>query len=461
MSKINNYLTKNILNINEKNIWLNKYFKQIFLEGLKNDGISKNIINQIEMIFEENKPLSGEILIEFIEQKIDREKLKNDSELVKLKNKLRIIFENNSKCYLRETPEKVRVVQWPNNPAYKINDKANYFDIFTDNFLREAKPIITNKTPIGSLGSCFALRIAHQLQNSGYNYVLEEDDLPKDLPIEKISETSYRMSPARTGTLWNVPSMRQVIERAFGEKKFEKIVIKNKNHLIDPFRTISTTANKKEYENDYINHNKALFRAFKKCEVMILTLGLTEAWKFAHSEDYTSVSPWKIDPLILRQKQLSVEDNLLELEKLLDVYKRHKPDIKLIISVSPVPFNKTFSTKDHVVVANSYSKAVLRVAAEMFASRHPENVFYFPSYEVVMYGTKNPWESDMRHVSSEAVSRVMTLFQKMFLLDQKPLKLLNHSEPPPPQKQFFKSWMRFLAGPTLPILRKLKNKILQ
>ena len=55
MSKINNYLTKNILNINEKNIWLNKYFKQIFLEGLKNDGISKNIINQIEMIFEENK----------------------------------------------------------------------------------------------------------------------------------------------------------------------------------------------------------------------------------------------------------------------------------------------------------------------------------------------------------------------------------------------------------------------
>jgi GSCFA family len=55
------------------------------------------------------------------------------------------------------------------------------------------------------------------------------------------------------------------------------------------------------------------------------------------------------------------------------------------------------------------------VAAEIFANNHPNEVFYFPSYEAVMFGTASPWEVDMRHVSSEAVERVMHLFSEMFL----------------------------------------------
>jgi hypothetical protein len=131
-------------------------------------------------------------------------------------------------------------------------------------------------------------------------------------------------------------------------------------------------------------------------------------------------------PSLFRRRQLSVADNVQELERILEVYARHKPEIKLIVSVSPVPLNKTFSS-DHVVVANSLSKAVLRVAAQEFVARHPGTAFYFPSYETVLYGTRAPWEADMRHVSGEAVARVMALFQRMFLAEQESLPVAAHA----------------------------------
>jgi hypothetical protein len=130
-------------------------------------------------------------------------------------------------------------------------------------------------------------------------------------------------------------------------------------------------------------------------------------------------------PALFRRRRLSLEENLAELERLLSVYWAHKPDLQVIVSVSPVPLNKTFTT-DHVVVANSLSKAVLRVAAEELVARHPGVVHYLPSYEAVLYGTREPWEEDMRHVSPAAVARVMRLFQKMFLVEQGPLPAVAH-----------------------------------
>jgi hypothetical protein len=72
-------------------------------------------------------------------------------------------------------------------------------------------------------------------------------------------------------------------------------------------------------------------------------------------------------------------------------------------------------------------------------ARHPGTTYYFPAYEAVMYGTRDAWEDDRRHVSPAAVARVMQLFQKVFLVDQAPLPLAAHATAfsPPPS-----SWRR-------------------
>jgi hypothetical protein len=335
---------------------------------------------------------------------------------------------SNETVYARLTPESTRVGKWPNSPWIRRQQPDHYFDLFTDDFFSTTHRFITPTTPIGSIGSCFATRIAHQLQLWGYDYVIEEDDLPPEIPVAQLASTTYRMAPARCGTLFDTPGMRQVVERAFGLWAPPRVISRAPDgRILDPFRTINQAfRTPAEYEEDRGRHTEALRRALLRCDVMILTLGLAEAWQFVPTGDFVSLPQLVPAPTLFQRRRLSVEQNLAELERLFAVYRAHKPDIRFIVSVSPVPLNKTFS-RDHIVVANAYSKAVLRVTAEEFVGRHPGAAYYFPAYEAVMYGTREAWEDDMRHVSPAAVARVMQLFQKIFLVDQAPLPLAAHA----------------------------------
>jgi len=72
-----------------------------------------------------------------------------------------------------------------------------------------------------------------------------------------------------------------------------------------------------------------------------------------------------------------VADMQLFVEKLLGV----NPRAKMILTVSPVPLIATYEDR-HVLVSNTYSKSVLRVAAEEISKRNPM-CDYFPSYEII------------------------------------------------------------------------------
>ncbi len=396
--------------------WAEPWFPGMLCDGLAADGMSADATAELRALFDNARITSLPALIDAAEQA----ELTNQKEIIRHLKALDHIASFNQSCYRRDKPEQTRVISWPNNPKIRQSRRSHYFDIFEDLPYRETFDLIDQSTPIGSAGSCFALRIAHQLQAWNYNYVIEEDDLPDDFPLSNLANSNFRTAPARVGTLFNTPSMRQMVERAFGEWEPDPLLYESNGKLKDPFRSIAPLYQDEDgFLNDYAEHSAALRRALTKCKVFVLTLGLTEAWKFAHSQDFTSVAPHLVHPTLLRRHELTVAENVAELERLLEVYQRHCPDIKLIISVSPVPLNKTFSTTQHVVTANSLSKATLRVAAEEFCRNHPDQAFYFPSYEVVTCGTANPWEEDMRHVSADAVERVMMLFRRMFFVDKK------------------------------------------
>ena len=408
-------------------VWKQSWFLLMLLEGLGREGLDAGAVAWLKTLAQQSQQADLAALRATVSQQASGPERERVAAAL---DRLSEVAAFNARCYRRLRQEDERVTAWPNNPRTKIADPDFYFDIYEDLPYRKTHRFIEKSTPIGSAGSCFALRIAHQLQTWDYNYVIEEDDYPSNLPLDQLSKTNFRMAPARCGTLFNTPSMRQMVERAFGLWEPDKILVKDGDRLIDPFRSIRPNyADESGYLSDFDRHTEAIRRALMKCDVFILTLGLTEAWKFAHSGDYTSVAPYRIDPTLIRPHELTVAENLEELERLFSVYRKHNPKIKLIISVSPVPLAKTFSTRNHVVAANSLSKATLRVAAEEFCRNHPGAVFYLPSYEVVTYGTREPWEKDMRHVSAAAVARVMNLFRTMFLTDQTtPLPLLMHEE---------------------------------
>ena len=408
------------LDMSSPDIWGNPRFHQLIIEGLEHDGYGPDAVRPVKMALELGSIRSNEELFNAVQRMTSdlpaEQRRASDGALAYLRR----LAADNEASYRMTTPEEARTLAWPNAPESLGRDPEMYFDIYEDLFYRHRYPFITPQTPIGSAGSCFATRIAHQLQEWKYNYVIEEDDLPEGYPIENLGESNYRMAPARVGTLFNVPSMQQMVERAFGVREPDKLLSSHSDgSLLDPFRYVPAQyTDFKGYLADYDRHTVALRRALMRCDVFIFTLGLTEAWYFAHSGDYTTVTPYnRINPLLLRMKLVSVEENIAALENIYALYRRHRPDVKFIISVSPIPLRRSFSKDHHVVVANNLSKATLIVAAHQFIERHPTTTFYFPAYEMVTYGTKEPWEADRRHVTAEAVGRVMALFRRMFLAE--------------------------------------------
>jgi hypothetical protein len=86
----------------------------------------------------------------------------------------------------------------------------------------------------------------------------------------------------------------------------------------------------------------------------------------------------------------------------------------MILTVSPVPLIATYEDQ-HVLVSNTYSKSVLRAAAEEISRRH-SMCEYFPSYEMITgHHNQGAWyEADLRSVRAEGVEYVMHTFFKHY-----------------------------------------------
>jgi hypothetical protein len=90
------------------------------------------------------------------------------------------------------------------------------------------------------------------------------------------------------------------------------------------------------------------------------------------------------------------------------------PDLHILLTVSPVPLLATFTGRD-VVIANTFSKSVLRTVAEEWAA-DKVNVNYFPSYEIVCNSQRDvAWQDDLRHVKAEAVNSIMDQLKRCYV----------------------------------------------
>jgi hypothetical protein len=89
---------------------------------------------------------------------------------------------------------------------------------------------------------------------------------------------------------------------------------------------------------------------------------------------------------------------------------RINPEMKFLLTVSPVPLAAT-ATKEHVLTATTYSKSILRAVAGELAARF-EDVDYFPSYELISspFSREFLYEEDLREVRADALDAVMRSF---------------------------------------------------
>ncbi len=140
--------------------------------------------------------------------------------------------------------------------------------------------------------------------------------------------------------------------------------------------------------------------------VVIVTLGLIEAWwdeaEQVYVNDTVPRAVIERHPGRFFFETLPVEKTIDAVLRLVETLHRLNPQQKMLLTVSPVPFQRSFSGRD-AIIANSYSKAALRVAAEIAADRF-DHVDYFPSYETVTLSDRAlAWEDDLVHVRSDLI----------------------------------------------------------
>lgn len=296
--------------------------------------------------------------------------------------------------------------------------------IYQDNFCLKKDRFITRQTKIASAGSCFAVNIGKKLREWGYNYFITEP-APPGLSEEEFRYGAYDRFNARYGTIFNIPSMRQLVERGARLWEPKPLIYQYRGNAsdmsddgmwFDPYREGVHFKSPEDWEATYPRFQEGIERMIHEADVFVFTLGLTEVWYFLNDGSYLSRVPWNLVTGLLGKQILTIEENLAELERLYEIWTSINPNMRFIVSVSPVPLTATFQKDKHVVVATHQAKCTLRCVAEQFAARH-DNVDYFPSFEAVMYGSPTPFEEDGRHISKDSVSRAMNMFRETYCVD--------------------------------------------
>jgi hypothetical protein len=322
----------------------------------------------------------------------------------------------NARAYSAQGRSKPEALFWP-NPADANRPRSLREELPFVN----RHPLVTRKTAIASAGSCFAAEIAHWLQEQGFNYVVKEPSVAPDgtYCYRGYESRPYAAGSAAWGIHFNTPSFLQLVEKAFGYRRPAKILwtsksLAGKDVYCDPFREEIEFPSIDAFEQNYDKHIAAARAVFMEAEVFIVTLGLNEVWYFKPDGSVFSRSPWRTAPNLVEHRVLTVQENVDALQRMYDILLEHNPRLKLIVSLSPVPLHATFlGDHKHIIEANTHSKSVLRVAAEEFCNAN-RDAYYFPSFEMVTTCLKDPWQKDERHVSADAVARVMHMFQEMY-----------------------------------------------
>jgi len=256
---------------------------------------------------------------------------------------------------------------------------------------------------IFTIGSCFARNIEVLLEQQGFEIptraIIRSD--PEFASIGQNILNNYGAPSILNEIRWALdPAHPFTEEQAFFEIYPGKFIDAHLNHALKPASIEVVRARRRAILNAY--------RAIGECRVVIITLGLAECWLDKLSGIYLNTAPRRsmirAEPDRFELHVLSYDEVLDPIEQALALIRANGPDdLRVILTVSPVPLTSTFRADD-VMAANCYSKSVLRTVAEAVTLRH-DIVDYYPSYESVTLSERtHALQNDQVHPTDAVIS---------------------------------------------------------
>jgi tetratricopeptide (TPR) repeat protein len=270
---------------------------------------------------------------------------------------------------------------------------------------------IAGDARVFAIGSCFARNIEEYLVRLGLDVISRS----LEFPAAEMSPNSRRNDLL---VKYTPPSILQELRFALdsscpADEQFRFLAPLQNGRTVD--LNIPTWYSSVEHGRAVERRREinALFAKIKSAELVIITLGLVEAWYDLVADGFICEVPtWTLVneyPGRFAFVRLDYAQSLRYTRESIELILKVNPNAKIVLTTSPVPLGRTY-TQDDIIVANSYSKSILRAVAGEISSNNPM-VDYFPSYEMVMLSDpRASWSSDQRHVTDYRVGDVVRTF---------------------------------------------------
>jgi len=282
--------------------------------------------------------------------------------------------------------------------------------------LYKKKFAIGRSDKIATAGSCFAQHVSNHLQRNGFS-VMDVEPPPAVLSEDVAKSFGYKIYSARYGNIYTVRQLLQLARDAESGAVDEADVWEKDGRYFDALRPniepqgFESVSEALALRRQHLAKVKELFA---EMGVFIFTLGLTEAWVDKRTGRVYPTAPGTIagnyDPDVYEFHNFDFDEIYADFVEFGKLVRGYNPRLKIILTVSPVPLTAT-AEEEHVLLATTYSKSVLRAVAGSLAKRY-KRIDYFPSYEMIA----SPWsrgffyEPNMRSVSPAGVAAVMRVF---------------------------------------------------
>lgn len=308
------------------------------------------------------------------------------------------------------------------SPYENLPDRAFWRTAVTNRSPLDPGDMYQPRFPIGkhqrivTAGSCFAQHVGRSLRQAGFN-VLDRETVPDGVSDTAAQQFGYRLYSARYGNIYTVRQLVQLLDEVEGSVESADPVWEKDGRYFDAFRPgvePDGLPTPQDVQTHRQLHLDAVRAAFRQAEVFVFTFGLTEAWRHKASGTVYPTAPGTIagtfDPERYEFVNYGFAEILADFETFRQRMLKRNPDMRFVITTSPVPLTAT-ATRQHVEVATSYSKSVLRAVCGELYARHP-NVDYFPSYEIITSANNRGvyFEPNKRSVSAPGVATAMRLF---------------------------------------------------
>lgn len=270
---------------------------------------------------------------------------------------------------------------------------------------------LSPNSTVFTIGSCFAREVEDALKDFAKFPTLNYRGEPSDGGTGRTRGILNKFTPETMNRelIWvnkvlKRPDLFEKITKEMFYYPFDNEVVDIGLHLVNPVS-----------EERFSKRRASIFNIYKELmhsDTVIITLGNLEQLYLPDGRCLesilTNVKFLKNDYKKLTVRKQSEDEITNVISDMISLVRNINSEINIVFTVSPIPMQKTW-LGDNIVLENLKNKLFLRAAAQRFAV-DDQNVYYFPSYEMVSFVGLSAFESDLRHVKPKIVKEIMKCF---------------------------------------------------